>query len=69
MGGSPPQFATFSSRALSPAFADLKICFADPGADAPGFMLSPASQAKTVLLCKVWGKCKSSAAAPNRSRG
>jgi len=33
---------------LSPAYAGLKICCVfDPGAYAPGFMLSPASQAKT----------------------
>ena len=36
---------------LSPAFAGLKNlwCF-DPGACAPGFMLAPASQAKTALV-------------------
>jgi len=38
----------FAAIILSPAYAGLKICCVfDPGAYAPGFMLSPASQAKT----------------------
>src|SRR5215470_16758399 len=42
----------FALIGLSPAYAGLKICGGfDPGAYAPGFMLSPASQAKIALLC------------------
>ena len=43
--------------ALSPAIADSGVCFViDPGARAPGFMLTPAPQAKQKInqyrLCK-----------------
>src|SRR6185436_9228921 len=48
---SPPKSLGFCLDRLSPAFAGLRnlLCF-DPGACAPGFLLAPASQAKTALL-------------------
>ena len=43
-----PNRQHFSAIGLSPAFAGLNLWALSPGADAPGFMLTPASQAKTV---------------------